>query len=96
MIIITYKIILIGDSSVGKTCLFKKLTSGTYSDKNISTIGVDRKTFITKVKNPGNLKHLVSKDYQDSCVFNYYSLFLSTSAGVNLLSLLTSIVLIMK
>lgn len=48
--IITYKIILIGDSSVGKTCLFKKLTSGTYSDKNISTIGVDRKSFIIKVK----------------------------------------------
>ena len=47
---ITYKIILIGDSSVGKTCLFKKLTAGTYSDKNISTIGVDRKSFTLKVK----------------------------------------------
>ena len=47
---ITYKIILIGDSSVGKTCLFKKLTSGTYSDKNISTIGVDRKSFFLNIK----------------------------------------------
>lgn len=47
---ITYKIILIGDSSVGKTCLFKKLTTGNYSDKNISTIGVDRKSFSLKVK----------------------------------------------
>ena len=46
----TYKIILIGDSSVGKTCVFKKLTLGTYSDKNISTIGVDRKSFIIKLK----------------------------------------------
>ena len=32
--LITYKIILIGDSSVGKTCLFKKLTTGVYSEKN--------------------------------------------------------------
>ena len=42
---ITYKIILIGDSSVGKTCLFKKITTGDYFDKNISTIGMDRKSF---------------------------------------------------
>ena len=42
---IVYKIILIGDSSVGKTCLFKKITTGDYFDKNISTIGMDRKSF---------------------------------------------------
>ena len=47
---ITYKIILIGDSSVGKTCLFKKLTTGVYSDKNISTIGIDRKSISLKIK----------------------------------------------
>lgn len=41
---ITYKIILIGDSSVGKTCLFKKMTTGNFNEKNISTIGVDRKS----------------------------------------------------
>ena len=41
---ITYKFILIGDSSVGKTCLFKKMTTGNFNDKNISTIGVDRKS----------------------------------------------------
>ena len=46
---ITYKIILIGDSSVGKTCLFRKLTTGKYSEKNISTIGIDRKSFSLKV-----------------------------------------------
>ena len=33
-----YKIILIGNSAVGKTAFFKKLTKGTYSKKNISTI----------------------------------------------------------
>ena len=47
---VTYKIILIGDSSVGKTCLFRKLTTGKYSEKNISTIGIDRKSFSLKVK----------------------------------------------
>lgn len=47
---ITYKIIMIGDSTVGKTCLFRKLTTGVYSDKNITSIGIDRKTFPLKVK----------------------------------------------
>ena len=46
----TYKIILIGDSSVGKTCLFKKLTTGNYSEKNISTIGMDRKSISVNIK----------------------------------------------
>ena len=42
---IEYKLILLGDSAVGKTCLFKKLTKHTFSEKNISTIGMDKKTF---------------------------------------------------
>ena len=41
---IKYKIILLGDSSVGKTCIFKKLTTGQYNEKSISTIGMDRRT----------------------------------------------------
>ena len=47
---ITYKIIMIGDSTVGKTSLFRKLTKGKYSEKNISTVGIDRKSFPLKVK----------------------------------------------
>ena len=43
--IIEYKLILIGDSSVGKTCLFKKITSGVFLVRNVSTVGIDRKTF---------------------------------------------------
>ena len=42
--IIEYKLILIGDTSVGKTCLFKKITSGIFLSKNVSTVGIDRKT----------------------------------------------------
>ena len=41
---IEYKLVLLGDSAVGKTCLFKKITKGTFSEKNISTIGMDKKT----------------------------------------------------
>ena len=39
-----YKLILIGDTSVGKTCLFKKLTSGKFFGKNVSTVGIDKRT----------------------------------------------------
>jgi Ras-related protein Rab-1A len=46
---IIYKIILIGDTSVGKTCLFKKLATGTFSPKIISTIGMDRKSISFKI-----------------------------------------------
>ena len=42
--IIEYKLILCGDSSVGKTCLFKKITSGIFLGKNVSTVGIDRKS----------------------------------------------------
>ena len=38
-----YKAILVGDTSAQKTVIFKKLTSGTFTDKNISTIGMDRR-----------------------------------------------------
>ena len=39
-----YRLILLGDTSVGKTCLFKKITTGTFIDKNVSTVGIDRRT----------------------------------------------------
>ena len=39
-----YKYILIGDSSVGKTTIFKKVTTGVFFEKNISTIGIDKRT----------------------------------------------------
>lgn len=41
---IEYKIILLGDTSVGKTCLFRKITTGIFMDKNIATVGIDRRT----------------------------------------------------
>ena len=46
---IEYKLILLGDTSVGKTCLFKKLTTGIFMDKNVSTVGIDRRTITVDV-----------------------------------------------
>ncbi len=40
-ILIQYKIILLGDSSVGKTSLFMKYLDGVFEENNRSTIGVD-------------------------------------------------------
>ena len=42
--VLKYKIILLGDSSVGKTCIFKRLATGEFNEKNISTIGMDKRT----------------------------------------------------
>lgn len=36
-----FKIILIGDSNVGKTCLVQNFKSGIFSEKQQNTIGVD-------------------------------------------------------
>ena len=47
---IEYKIVLIGNSAVGKTSLFKKLTTGEFSEKNISTIGMDKKTLNIEIE----------------------------------------------
>ena len=41
--IIEYKICLLGDCSVGKTAIFRKISSGEFSD-SISTLGIDKKT----------------------------------------------------
>ena len=39
-----YKFLVIGDRSVGKTSIFKKITTDIFSEKNISTIGMDKRT----------------------------------------------------
>ena len=39
-----YKILVVGESNVGKTCLLLRYVDDNYSDKNSSTIGVDFKS----------------------------------------------------
>ena len=41
---INYKIILIGNSGVGKTSFYRKIITGEFNEKNISTIGIEKKT----------------------------------------------------
>lgn len=36
-----FKVVLIGDSSVGKTCIVQRFKHGTYVEKHGNTIGVD-------------------------------------------------------
>ena len=45
-----YKIIIIGDSGVGKTCLSYRATQGTFREKLAATIGFEYFPFITKYK----------------------------------------------
>ena len=47
---IEYKVILIGNTAVGKTSLFKKLTTKEFSEKNISTIGMDKRSLPIEIK----------------------------------------------
>ena len=39
---IEYKLILLGDSSVGKSCIFKRLTGNSFSENQISTLGTEK------------------------------------------------------
>ena len=41
---INYKILLIGNSNVGKEIFFKKLSAGEYYEKSMSTVGIVKKT----------------------------------------------------
>jgi len=43
----TFKLVLIGDSSVGKSCLMTRFVDDRFSDIHLSTIGVDFKTMTT-------------------------------------------------
>jgi Ras-related protein Rab-1A len=45
-----FKIVTVGDSGVGKSCLLTRFLSDVYSDFHVSTIGVDYKTVVTMVK----------------------------------------------
>ena len=47
----TYKIILVGDVSVGKTNLLTQYVDEKFSEKNISTIGIEFKNKIIELKN---------------------------------------------
>ena len=51
-----FKILLLGDCSVGKTCFLLRYMDDTYSENHISTIGVDYKTKIIERENLESIK----------------------------------------
>lgn len=46
---VTFKVLLLGDTSVGKSCFLKRFTENTFQDVHISTIGLDYR--LKEVKN---------------------------------------------
>ena len=47
----TYKLIVIGDSGVGKTCLTNRASNGNFNENMAATIGFEFFPFVTKYKN---------------------------------------------
>ena len=51
-----YKILLLGDSTVGKTCILMQYTDKTFQDVHMSTIGLDYRLRSMTLKNGKNIK----------------------------------------
>ena len=52
----SFKILLLGDTSVGKTCFLKRYTDDTFQDAYLSTIGFDFKFKMVELKNGKKVK----------------------------------------
>ena len=52
----SFKILLLGDTSVGKTCFLKRYTEDTFQDVYLSTIGFDFKFKMVTLKNGKQVK----------------------------------------
>ena len=51
-----YKVLLLGDSTVGKTCFLMKYTDKTFQDIHMATIGLDYRLRSMKLKNGKSIK----------------------------------------
>jgi len=58
---ISYKVILIGNSGVGKTAIYQKLQRGRFYESNISTIGVAKKNLSVKLEIEEKGKHVIKE-----------------------------------
>lgn len=47
-----YKVLLLGDSTVGKTCFLMRFTEGTFQEIHMSTIGLDYRLKIMDIEEP--------------------------------------------
>ena len=82
---LNYKFILLGNSAVGKTSIFRKISTGQFNDKMIATIGVDKRTIETsidvKVNNQVTKKDCVISLYDTSGQEQFRSVTLSYYRG---------------
>ena len=90
-----YKLILGGDSTIGKTSFFKRITNGIFYEKNVSTIGFDNKNLdfeiITK-EDEKEVKKRISINLTDTAgQERYFSITQSYFIGSNGVLLLYSI-----
>ena len=60
-----FKIVLIGDAGVGKTCVVQRFKAGTFAEKHGSTIGVD---FTMKTVTLDGKRIKVSVDLLTGCI----------------------------
>ena len=56
---ILYKVLLLGDWSVGKTCLLMRYMDNTFTEMHLSTIGIDSKVKIVNLKEGLDAKILI-------------------------------------
>ena len=64
---INYKFILLGNSGVGKTSIFRYLSTGVFSENNISTLGIEKKTlyYSYEIEEKGKNKNKIKKIMKD-------------------------------
>ena len=71
-----YKILLLGDSSVGKTCLLLRYTEWSFQDIHMVTIGLDYRLKLMKLKSGKDIKLQIwdtaGQDRFRSLTKNYY------------------------
>ena len=64
----TFKVLLIGDMSTGKSCLLKRFMDDSFSDKYDSTLGVDFMMKMVKVSGVSVKLQLWDTSGQERCV----------------------------
>ena len=71
-----YKILLLGDSSVGKTCILTRYSENTFQEDHLATIGLDFKQKIVNLDNGKTVKVQIwdtaGQDRFKSITKNYY------------------------
>ena len=72
-----YKMTLLGDSGVGKTSLFRKLTRDEFDQNTISTLGIDKMTLNFNIKTSTGEKYVEISLYDTAGQENYRSISIS-------------------